>query len=194
MEPRVPVLDRGSDPEERRLADRLRSGDPDALRDAYDRYGRATFGLLLRVLGDRALAEDVQQQVFLEVWQRASAYDPSRSGLLTWIMMIARSRAVDQLRSRVPEPRDPTGETGLLAAADTSVEAEVDALADRWQVAALLARLPQPEADVLRQRFYGGLSQSEIAERSGVPLGTVKSRMVSGLRRLRTMLDEEGGR
>ncbi|UGS35426.1 RNA polymerase sigma factor [Capillimicrobium parvum] len=193
MVPRVPVPDRGSDPEEHRIAERLRSGDPDALRDAYDRYGRATFGLLLRVLGDRALAEDVQQQVFLEVWQRAGSYDPARSGLLTWIMMIARSRAVDQLRRRIPEPRDPTGETGVLGA-EASVEAEVDALAERWYVAALLRRLPEPEADVLRQRFYGGLSQSEIAERGGIALGTVKSRMVSGLRRLRAMLDEEGVR
>lgn len=190
----VPDADRGTDPEEHRLAERLRSGDPDALRDVYDRYGRATFGLLLRALGDRALAEDVQQQVFLEVWQRASSYDPARSGLLTWIMMIARSRAVDQLRRRVPEPRDPTGDTGVLAASDVSVEAEVDTLAERWQIAALLRRLPDAEADVLRQRFYAGLSQSEIAQRSGVPLGTVKSRMVSGLRRMRTMLDEEGGR
>ena len=161
MVPLVPVADRGSDPEEHRLAERLRAGDPDALRDAYDRYGRATFGLLLRTLGDRALAEDVQQQVFLEVWQRASSYDPARAGLLTWIMMIARSRAVDQLRRRIPEPRDPTGETGVLAAADVSVEAEVDALADRWHIAALLRRLPEPEADVLRQRFYGG----SLAER-----------------------------
>jgi RNA polymerase sigma-70 factor (ECF subfamily) len=174
--------------DERRLARRLRSRDPDALREAYDRYGGAVFGFLLAHLGDRATAEDVQQQVFLEVWQRAGAYDPGRSGLLTWILVIARSRAIDHLRRRIPEPRDPGGAIALV---DESADDRVDALLEHWRMAHLLARLPAEEADVLRRRFYGDRSQTEIAAETGIPLGTVKSRMAAGLRRLRDALEDE---
>jgi RNA polymerase sigma-70 factor (ECF subfamily) len=171
---------------ERRLAARLRAGDPDALKDAYREYGTATFGLLLRMLRDRAAAEDVQQQVFTEVWRRAGDYDPRRAGLLTWVLTIAKSRALDHLRKRVPEPRDPH-------LPDTrSVPAEADEVVDRWRIAHLLGRLPDEERDLLRMRFYDDLSQTQIADRTGIPLGTVKARMVSGLTRLREMIEGEG--
>ena len=176
------------DRDERRLAKRLARRDPEALRALYDLHGRATFGFLVRVLGDRAAAEDVQQQVFLEVWQRAERYDPERGGLLTWILQIARSRAIDQLRRRVPEPRDPAS---TVAVADRADESVVDDLLEHWHVAGELARLPDEESELLRRRFYLGQSQSQIAADTGVPLGTVKSRMVSGLRRLRVALEDE---
>src|SRR6185312_3276408 len=163
---------RAPDRAERRLAARLRAGDTDALAAAYDAYGAATFGLLLRMLGDRAAAEDVQQQVFTEVWRRAGDYDPRRAGLLTWVLTIARSRAIDHLRRRVPEPRDPQ-----LPDART-VEAEADALLERWRLAQLLGRLPQDERALLRLRFYDERSQSEISAATGIPIGTVKARMV----------------
>ena len=177
---------RAPDRTERRLAARLRAGDPDALASAYDAYGAATFGLLLRMLGDRAAAEDVQQQVFTEVWRRAGDYDPRRAGLLTWVLTIARSRAIDHLRRRVPEPRDPQ-----LPDART-VEAEADALLERWRLAQLLGRLPQDERALLRLRFYDERSQSEISAATGIPIGTVKARMVRGLTRLREMIEAEG--
>ena len=142
----------------------------------------------MRVLGDRAAAEDVQQQVFLEVWQRAERYDPARGGLLTWMLQIARSRAIDHLRRRVPEPRDPAS---AVALADRADETRVDELLEHWHLAGELARLPGEEAELLRRRFYLGQSQSEIAAETGVALGTVKSRMVSGLRRLRVALEDE---
>lgn len=181
-----------SNPEEDRLVAQLRARDPEALRELYDRFGRITFGFLLKTLRDRGAAEDVQQQVFLEVWRRADSFDPERGKLLTWVMTIARSRAIDHMRRRVPEPIDPE-------VAARNVEAPegvgaVDALAERWRLRALLDRLPATEAELLRRRFYVGLSQSEIAERDGIPLGTVKTRMVSGLRRLRAMIEEENGR
>jgi RNA polymerase sigma-70 factor (ECF subfamily) len=181
-----PVASRDRD--ERRLAKRLARRDPEALRALYDLHGRATFGFLMRVLGDRAAAEDVQQQVFLEVWQRGERYDPARGGLLTWILQIARSRAIDHLRRRVPEPRDPAS---TVAVADRADETAVDDLLEHWHVAGELARLPGEEAELLRRRFYLGQSQSEIAAETGVPLGTVKSRMVSGLRRLRVAMEDE---
>jgi RNA polymerase sigma-70 factor (ECF subfamily) len=176
-----------SDREERRLALRMARHDPDALRTLYELHGGAIFGLLLRVLGDRAAAEDVQQQVFLEAWQRAERFDPARGGLRTWLLTIARSRALDHLRRRVPEPRDPAS---TVALADRADETRVDELLEHWYVVAELDRLPADEADVLRRRFYRGQSQTEIADETGVPLGTVKSRMVSGLRRLRVALED----
>ena len=179
---------RGVTRAERRLARRLRARDPKALQDLHDDLGAAVFGFLRHALRDPWAAEDVAQQVFLEVWQRGGEYDPGRASPLTWVMTIARSRAIDHLRRRVPEPRDPAG------AADAASHSELDELLERWRLAALIGRLPEQEADVLRRRFYDGRSQVEIAADTGVPLGTVKSRMVSGLATLREALaGEEGG-
>ena len=177
---------RRPDRSERRLTARLRAGDPDALADAHAAYGAATFGLLVGMLGDRAAAEDVQQQVFTEVWRRAGDYDPRRAGLLTWVLTIARSRAIDHLRRRVPEPRDPQRPDARTVASGD------DALLERWRVAQLLSRLPEAERALLRLRFYDELSQSEISAATGIPIGTVKARMVRGLTRLREMIEAEG--
>jgi RNA polymerase sigma-70 factor (ECF subfamily) len=177
---------RRPDRAERRLAARLRAGDADALADDHEAYGAATFGFLVRMLGDRAAAEDVQQQVFTEVWQRAAAYDPRRAGLLTWVLTIARSRAIDHLRRRVPEPRDPQ------LPDPRTVDPGADALLERWRLTQLLGRLPEAERALLRLRFYDELSQSEITAATGIPIGTVKARMVRGLTRLREMIEAEG--
>lgn len=177
---------------ELRLAARLRDGDPNALAEIYRQYGATTFGYLVRVLHDRGAAEDVQQQVYTELWRRAGEFDPERAGLLTWTMTITRSRAIDYLRRRVPEPRDPDVAARTIEAGQ-GVEAESDALADRWRMAHYLGRLPEDERVLLRLRFYEELSQTEIAERTGVALGTVKARMVRGLRRLREMIETEEG-
>ena len=157
------------------------------MEEVYARYGGATFGFLLKALRDRPSAEDVQQQLYLEVWQRAPQYDPARGSLFTWIMLIARSRAIDQLRKRIPEPHDPTSSPAL----DEPIESAVDALVEHWHMAQLLRRLPREEAELLRQRFYDDLNQREISSATGIPLGTVKMRMVSGLRRLREMMEAE---
>jgi RNA polymerase sigma-70 factor, ECF subfamily len=175
---------------DRALADRLRRRDDAAVRELHETCGRTVLGFLVRALGDRASAEDVFQQVFLEVWQRGPSYDPERAAPLTWIMTIARSRAVDQLRRRVPEPRDPTGTAALLEG-QADPAADLDALAEQWRMAGLLGQLPDDEADLLRRRFYGGASQREIAAATGIPLGTVKMRMVQGLARLRDLIDAE---
>jgi len=174
---------------ERRLATRLRRRDPRVMDELYARYGPLTFGYLLRALRDRGAAEDIQQQVFLEVWERGPRYDPERASPATWIMTIARSRAIDHLRRRVPEPRGWVG-TESLALLDEGDERELDALHDRWWLAAVLAELPAEEAETLRLRFAEGLTQVEVAEALGVPLGTVKSRMARGLDRLRVALGE----
>ncbi len=176
--------------DEERLAERLRARDPEALREVHERCGRVAFGFLVRTLNDRAAAEDVQQQVFLEVWRRGESFDLSRGSLLTWVMTIARSRAIDHLRRRVPQPLDPQAAASTLESEPD--EDRIDALVEQWRMRGLLERLPTAEAEPLRLRFYGGLSQTEIAAREGIPLGTIKTRMFSGLRRLRAMIEEEG--
>jgi RNA polymerase sigma-70 factor, ECF subfamily len=165
----------------------LRRQEPGALEAVYAEFGGTTFGYLLSLIGDRGAAEDVQQEVFTEVWRRGRQYDPKRGNLLAWILTIARSRAIDHLRKRVPEPRDPE----RVALAAGSDEGEADRVLERWQLAHLLRRLPEDEATMLRMRFYDDLSQTQISAALGVPLGTVKMRMVQGLRRLRDLLDED---
>jgi RNA polymerase sigma-70 factor (ECF subfamily) len=168
--------------------ERLLQRDPDALRELYDRWARVTFGYLLHATGDRNAAEDAQQQVFLDVWRGISSYDPDRGSLLTWVMAIARNRAIDERRRRVPEPAGSADNVAVLEPAAVADEPEV--LAERWRIASLLAMLHREEAEILRLRFYDDLTQTEIAESLGIPLGTVKMRMVSGLRRLRDLIGE----
>ena len=168
----------------------LRRRDRAAHDEIYETYAGTVFGYLINLLGDRGTAEDIHQQVFLEVWQRAPAYDPERAGVLTWILTIARSRALDELRRRVPEPHDPSTLTVALAP-DDDPEYSPDASLERWRVAHMLSLLSAEEAQLLRLRFYDDLPQTEIAARTGIPLGTVKMRMVSALATLRELLDEE---
>ncbi len=179
---------RPSDPGERRLAELLGAGDQAAIGLVEERFGRVLGGFLREALPDRAIAEDVMQQVLVEIWRRGPDYDPGRASLLTWMMTIARSRAIDERRRRRPEPVDPAAIDGGEAAA----AAETDQMLERWRLAALLDRIPPEEAIALRLRFYEELAQPEIAERIGVPLGTVKTRMVRGLARLRGLIVEEG--
>ena len=175
---------------ERRIVAALRRRDPRGLHLLYEEYGGTTFGFLVGTLRDHHTAQDVQQQVFLEAWQRSESYDADRAGLLTWLMTIARSRAIDHLRKRIPEPHDPSGTEGL-AGRHGGEDRRLDDLVDTWQVSHLLQRLPSEESTLLRMRFYDDLSQREIAERTGIPLGTVKMRMAQALERLRTQVDRE---
>jgi RNA polymerase sigma-70 factor (ECF subfamily) len=179
----------GSGRRERRLVSRLHRREPDALADLYRELGGTTFGYLVGVLRDRAAAEDVQQEVFIEAWRRGPEYDPARGSLLSWMMTMARSRAIDYLRRRVPEPKDPAGIATMSDGEDAS--ASTDALLEQWRLAHMIRQLPPEEALVLRMRFHEGLSQREIADRSGIALGTVKMRMVQGLGRLRDMIEAE---
>ncbi len=167
----------------------LRRGDPDALAEIHRRYGGVVLSYLRGALRDAGAAEDVHQEVFLEVWRRGSSFDPERASLGTWIMVIARSRAIDHLRKRIPEPHDPQGPGGALMREDEDPSQSPETLVERWRLAVLLAQLPDDEARILRMRFHEGFSQSEIAERTGIPLGTVKTYMVRGLRRLRELME-----
>lgn len=176
---------------EKRLIEELQAGRASAISEVEALYGRALSGLLRDVLADPASVEDVRQQVLVEVWRRGPEFDPERSSPLTWILMIARSRAIDEQRRRRPDPVDPAdaGEIEDRPAGEGS-----DQLLERWRIAALLGRIPADEATMLRLRFYEGLSQTEIADRTGIALGTVKRRMVTGLARLRDLIEKEEGK
>ena len=178
---------RGRD--ERRIVRALARQSPEALELVVSAYGRVLTGYLESVLSDRALAEDVLQQVLVEIWERRATYEPARAGVLTWAMTIARSRAIDELRRRVPEPIDPATVADLSPA---QVD-PTDRLLESWRIAGILERLPRDEASLLRMRFFDGMTQSEIAQQTGIPAGTIKLRMVNGMRQLRTMLEAESG-
>jgi RNA polymerase sigma-70 factor, ECF subfamily len=182
-------------PRRRRRADReaaraLKDRRPEALALLMRTHGRTILGYLTQLLRDRATAEDVLQQVLLEVWQRAPSFDPERGGLLTWVLMIAKSRALDELRRRVPEPVDPST-AAQRAALTRPSEHDPERMLEQWRIAALLERLPRDEASLLRLRFYDDLTQTEIAARTGISVGTIKTRMVNGLSQLRDLLEAE---
>ena len=176
---------------ERRLIRALHRGDPRAVELVTESYGPLLRGYLAETLTDRDAVSDVLQQILLDVWRRGPDYDPGRASVTTWLLVIARSRAIDHLRRRVPEPVDADR---LAAVADSDREDETAALLEHWQMAGMIAALPREEARILCLRFYDGLSQRQIAERTGMPLGTVKMRMVQALERLRRRLDQEGER
>src|SRR5688500_17511949 len=170
------------------LVERLpfdRSGDE--LRELYRRYARELFGFATSALRDRALAEEVVQDVFAQLWRHAHDYDGRRASVRTWLYAIARNRIVDAHRRAAPRPKLAGGEP-----LDTPAEiaAALDQAVLRWQVTAALARLSPQHREVIRLAHYGGLTMREIAERIGVPLGTVKSRTSYALRSLRLILDE----
>jgi RNA polymerase sigma-70 factor, ECF subfamily len=182
-------------PRRRRRVDRqaaraLKDRRPEALALLMQAHGRTILGFLTQLLRDRQTADDVLQQVLLEVWQRAASFDPERAGLLTWVLMIAKSRALDELRRPMPEPVDPST-AAERAARGKPPDDEPERMLERWRVAALLERLPREEASLLRLRFYDDLTQTEIAARTGISLGTIKTRMVNGLAQLRDLLEAE---
>lgn len=171
------------------IGERLRAGDPEALTALHAQVGPAVAGYLRAMLDDRMAAEDVFQHVMIEIWRRAPQFDPDRGSLTTWVMTIARSRAIDELRRRRPQPVDPRE-----ISADSLSEPSDDALLERWHLSALLGLIPTEERELLAMRFYAELTQTEIAQRTGLPLGTIKTRMVRGLERLRALIDEDEAR
>lgn len=174
---------------ERRIARRLARRDQQALVEVHELTSRAAFAAIVSIVRDRGYAEDVHQQVYAEVWRRADQFDPQRGTLLSWVLTIARSRALDHVRRRADLPTEAEALAHLGGAED---DAAYEAILDRALIGEALARIPEQERELLRLRFWEGLSQSEIAQRTGQPLGTVKSRMLSGLRTVKLHLEAEG--
>jgi len=160
--------------------------DDEALAELYDRFGRPAYGLALRILRDPALAQDAVQDAFLTAWRTAPAFDPARGAPSSWLMTIVHRRAVDVVRREDRRRASPLDDAPVASGDATDEAAEVRA--ERRRVQAALETLTANEREAIELAYYGGLSQSEIAERLGVPLGTVKSRMFAGLARLRDVL------
>lgn len=166
---------------------RAGTGDRSALEDLYRRYARPVFGLALRRLGDRGRAEDAVQETFTSIWRSARTYEPKRGPGAPWLYAVARNAIVDRSRVRSDTVADPpdvaSGEAGPDARAEESWVA--------WRVHRALEELPEREREVIALAYWSGLSQSEVAEFLGLPLGTVKTRTRAALGRLADLLDGE---
>ena len=162
-----------------------------ALAELYDRYGRAAYGLALRVVRDPALAEDAVQEAFLALWRSAARFVPEKSKASTWILTLVHRRAVDAVRHEQRRRAD-TLEGAPEPSSVGGVDEDAWLRLQRERVQEALRLLPDAQREALELAYYGGFSQSELAERLGQPLGTVKSRMFAGLSRLRELLGEPG--
>jgi RNA polymerase sigma-70 factor, ECF subfamily len=166
-----------------RLMERVSARDASAFEALYDGYHRLVFGIGLRMLGDPSMAEDLTQTVFLKIW---TSPDSFRGGsFVAWVSRVARNRALDVLRSKAirPETEIPA-DLPLEGALDDAVFARLDA----QQVRDALSKLPPEQRSLIELGFFGGVTHQELAERTATPLGTVKTRIRSGLRRMREML------
>jgi len=163
--------------------------DDQALAELYRRFGRLAYGLAFRILRDDALAQDAVQEAFLGVWRAAGRFTAERSKPSTWLLTLVHRRAVDLVRREERRRTEPLQPESEFAGAEAADEAE---LATRRQtIREALRQLPSEQREAIELAYYGGYTQSELAERLGQPLGTIKSRMFTGLARLRDALGED---
>jgi len=180
-----------ADADDATLVRRMAAGDERALGILYDRWTAAVYSLVLHMVRDAAEAEDVVEEVFWQAWRQAARYEPERGGVSTWLLTMTRSRALDRLRS-LRRRREET--VPLAVAAETVATSGVtpqgaaELSEARELVAAALGELPVEQREALELAYFGGLSQTEIAARTGQPLGTVKTRMRLAMQKLRTSL------
>jgi RNA polymerase sigma-70 factor (ECF subfamily) len=179
--------------EDARLCARVASGDASALKSLYERHAGRAKAIAQRVLGAPPEAEEIVQETFVEVWKRAGQYDPARGTVRAWIVTMARSRSIDRLRNRHVNERSVAG----LAREDQPGQAaspleDVEQRVERERVARALAELPEPQRRVIELAYFEGKTQKEIAEVTGEPLGTVKTRVRLAMEKLAGLLG--GGR
>jgi RNA polymerase sigma-70 factor, ECF subfamily len=189
---RGPVAGRGSDPADVQIIQRVVAGDQQALGELYDRWSKPAFSLARRVCADEGLAEDVVQEVFIAFWREPGRFDPARGAFSSWLLTLVHHKAVDAVRREsairrrtVPAAED--GEEWSVAPGPGADQAALGAVV-AGQVRDALGRLPNEQREALALAYYGGYTQREVATLTGVPLGTVKSRMFTGVQRLRSVL------
>jgi RNA polymerase sigma factor (sigma-70 family) len=189
---RGPVGGRGSDPADVQIIQRVVAGDQQALGELYDRWSKPAFSLARRVCADEGLAEDVVQEVFITFWREPARFDPARGAFGSWLLTLVHHKAVDAVRREsairrrtVPAAED--GEEWSVAPGPGADQAALGAVV-AGQVRDALGRLPNEQREALALAYYGGYTQREVATLTGVPLGTVKSRMFTGVQRLRSVL------
>jgi len=162
--------------------------DESALAELYDRVGGIAYGMAYRILRDESLAEDAVQEAFLGLWRSAGSFVPERAKASTWILTLVHRRAVDLVRREQRRRTEPL--EGAPEPSEGSAEETAWLRLERARVQTALAELPDQQREAIELAYYGGYTQSELAERLGQPLGTIKSRMFSGLTRLRELLEE----
>jgi RNA polymerase sigma-70 factor (ECF subfamily) len=168
------------------LLGRVAQGSEQALSELYERYWRAVYATGVRLLGDASLAEELVQEAFTNVWRGAASFDAQRASFATWLYRLTRNRAIDLNRRRRARPFSVGDEAlGNLAAGP-----EPEASVNLWDVARGLSRISEEHREVLRLAYFEGLSQREVSVRTGVPLGTVKSRTTAALKKLRQAIEE----
>jgi RNA polymerase sigma-70 factor, ECF subfamily len=169
---------------------RVARGDAAGLEALYDRHATAIYSLALRIVRDTSDAEDVTQEVFAQAWAQAGRYDQARGAVAAWLLMMARSRALDRLRRRKAARKPGPGDDVLEAIPDPAPSVEITTAADEQARTAriALASLPAAERAALELAYYEGLTHVEIAARTATPLGTVKTRIRTALRRVREMM------
>ncbi|HKC20096.1 MAG TPA: sigma-70 family RNA polymerase sigma factor [Candidatus Dormibacteraeota bacterium] len=186
----------GSAPSDIEVGRGLAAADVDALAVLYDRYGSLAYSIAVRILGDSAMAEDVVQESFLKLWTNASAFDPGRGSLRSWLVASVRNRAIDRLRGRGRKERREVelDSADIAPPADPSADPwrEVSMALERDAVIEALQRLPAEQKQAVELAYYGGYSQREIAEMAKVPLSTVKGRMRLALEKLHSYLEGKG--
>jgi len=173
------------------LAERLQRRDPQALAELYDRYGRLAYSLIVRVVRDGALAEDLVQETFLRVWNRAQGFDAQRGALGPWLLAVARNRAIDYLRSSGGRERNALElEEVDHPSLYTDMERDILASDKARIIRAALEKLAPNQREVIELAYFEGLTQTEMAERMGQPLGTVKTWVRTALKNLREQFGE----
>ena len=187
-----PGQGRAVESEDEALVRRMAAGEDQALGVLYDRWHSVVHGVVSRMLRQADDVEDVVEETFWQAWRQASRFDRTRGAVQTWLLTIARSRALDRvraLRRRREEPLEgDDGQVVVQLATEGNPELDVEASERRRLVVAALSGLPVEQREALELGYFGGLSQSEIAERTGQPLGTVKTRMRLALQKLRSQL------
>ena len=164
-----------------RLVARIRAGDQLALSELYDRYSGVVYGVALRILQDTGAAEDLLQDIFLQLWRKPDAFDSSRGSLGGWLAVIARHRSIDRLRQRRPE----SDIEDYIIAGGPDLRDETERSLVIEKVRAVMNEMSPDQRKAMEMAFFEGLTHSEIAEKTGQPLGTIKTRIRSGLQLLR---------
>ncbi|HXP62897.1 MAG TPA: sigma-70 family RNA polymerase sigma factor [Dongiaceae bacterium] len=159
----------------------LKAGDPSAVAQLYDRYSSVVYAVALRVLGDTGAAEDILQEVFLQLWRNPGAFDAARGSLGSWLAVITRNRAIDLIRKRKPETD--IEDVIVSVAPDLAGDADRSRAADK--IRGVLRAMPSSQRSALEMAYFEGMSHSEIASKTGEPLGTIKTRIRAGLITLR---------
>jgi RNA polymerase sigma-70 factor, ECF subfamily len=186
---RTPASSLISEPSDEQLMARIAARDELALGILHDRYRTLAFSVALRVVGDPARAEDVVQDAFLSVWRRAGSYAPGRGSAKTWLSSVVRNRAIDVVRATREHAVEDQDQV-LLSLHDTApgVHDQVAASLDGAETRRALGELPEEQRQAIAMAYFAGLSHTEIADRTGLPLGTVKSRVRLGIQRMRQSL------